>query len=172
MAYNSYQYPLRLAVKAQIQALLAANALPGLTTATTVLSRAAPLFHDFGLPGSGKTYTWPGIIVSNAQAESDTPITNRSQERSYYINVVIADQFTDPNMATILEDADEDNRLAWRDILIDNLAPQGITIASPAVQFYLSEYVGGQVVDWNQITKDKRWVSSMVFRYRCRRAHV
>ena len=86
--------------------------------------------------------------------------------------VSIANQFTDTDLANLYGSTDEDQRLAWRDVIIDNLAPKGISTVSPVIQFHKSEYIGGQVVDWQQFSKEKRWVSSMLFRFTARRTHV
>ena len=172
MPYNSVQYPLKLAVKARLDALLLATSLPTLTSATPVLVRSAPWFGDFGLTAQNKTYTWPGIVVSNAQGETNVPVTNNSQDIGFVVLITIALQLEDANVADLLENTAEDNRLAWRDVIIDNFVPKGVVAASPERKFHKADYMGGTIVDWNELSTNKRWVSSMLIRFWTRKQHV
>ena len=82
--------------------------------------------------------------------------------------VTIALQETDAALLAL--DADvEDLRLSWRQTILEAFVPRGISTENPVIQFHRADYVGGQVIDWNQYQQQKRWVSSLLFRFTTRR---
>ncbi len=165
--YKSLQVPCKVAVQARLVALIGSGAIAGIDSGN-VLVRPVPSFHDFGIAGApGKSRVWPGIIVSNSAAEAETQATNASSDRGVTVLVSIGLQETTADMDALL--SGEDERLAWRDAIINNLVPRGVVTVNPAIHFHRADYMGGQIVDWHQYSAQKRWVSSMNFRFWTRR---
>lgn len=163
-AYNSSQLCLKHAVRLVLVDLITANALPGLSGVEPRV-RKIPSFRDFG---ANKAHSLPGIVVANSAAEVEIPKENQTNDTWQSVVVAICYQETATNEDELMEEG-EDDRLVCRDQIISALVPKRLTYGS--FSWYNSEYSGGQIVDWQQFASDKRWVSSLNFRFLRRRLH-